>query len=271
MEKKYVEAPTSAEQESFTFPSEKGIVSVPLGFQPMGISIRGNTLAIADYFDPSVVLAEVSMTEDGVPQFSDIRSIRSTLSGGKRVRMFPDIFEPSGANRMQAVIMYSPTRLGLTRNGDRQIFDIILRADGEWEHEPTPSHLRSGGVDAITSAVLTDDGLVAIEIANGSICTVRDYRGFELKETPTVPHRYGIAVRKSDGAFITVADYRAEKRGLFIGEECRIPELYGNGIALLRDGELGAFVTRYGHAYPGSLGRTPGALIYVPPDYLKQR
>lgn len=256
------------QESTFTFPDKEGISVVPLGFQPVGISILGSTIAVADYFGPSIMLAEVSL-QHGVPYLGDIRWIRSTIAGGKRVRMFPDLYQPGGANRMQSVLMFSQTLLGLTRNEDNKVFPIRLRSDGEWEHEDVFSYPRVVGIDAITSAVLTNDGLVTIEVnLKKDAHTIRDYRGSGLRETATVPYRYGIAVR-SDGTVVTVADYRAEEHGLFFGDEVKVRGLVGNGVVLLNDGEGGALVTRYGQGHPGPFNGVPGALIFVPPEFLK--
>ena len=256
----------AGQQTTFTFPLNEGIIEVPLGFQPLGISILGSTVAVADYFGPSVMLAEVSLRQ-GVPHFSDIRWIRSTIADGKRVRMFPDLYQPGGANRMQAVVMYSLKRLGLVRNNDRQIFDIVLRTDGEWEHVPVPPR-RLGGIDAITSVTLVPGGFVMLEVDEKGTCTLRDYRGVDLKEREIAPNRYGIAVKK-DGTIVTIADFRAKEHGLFFGDKLQVPGLVGNGAALLDDGKSGALVTRYGHGHPGPFNGVPGALIYVPPKYLE--
>ena len=217
------------------------------------------------------MLAEVSLVGE-VLHMSNIHWIRGTFAEGKRVRMFPDIYEPGGANRMQAVVMYSSRRLGLVRNGDRQIFDIVLRDDGEWEHVPVPPQ-RSGGIDAITSVTLVpgaSGGFVMLEVdEEKGMCTLRDYRGAELKESEIAPDRYGIAVRERDGAFITITDSRADKYGLYVDDKVQVPDLVGNGVALLDDGKDGALVTRYGQAFPGPFNGVPGALIYVPPQYLE--
>jgi len=259
----------AGQQTTFAFPADDGIIEVPLGFQPLGISILGSTVAIADYFGPSVLLAEVSLLGRAL-QFSNIRWIRSTIADGKRMRMFPDLYQPGGANRMQAVVMYSPKRLGLVRNGDRQIFDIVFRDDGEWEHVPVPPE-RSGGIDAITSVVLVpgaSGGFVMLEVNETGTCALRDYRGAELKEKEIAPNRYGIAVKK-DGTVATIADFRAKEHGLFFDDKMQVPGLVGNGVVFLDDGNSGALVTRYGQAYPGPFNGAPGALIYVPPRLLE--
>ncbi len=261
----------AGQRTTFTFPKRRGIVEVPLGFQPLGISTLGSTVgstvAIADYFGPSVMLAELSF-QQGAMQFSNIRWIRGTVSYGKGVRMFPNVYEPGGANRMQAVLIYAPTRLGLVRNGNRQIFPIVLRADGKWVHDLV-SPFPAGGLDMVHSATFTYRGLVTIEsdekAGRWAVC---DYRDKEVKVRETVPYRYGIDIR-SDGAVVTVSDYRAKEHGLYIGDKLQIPGLVGNGVALLAGGKSGALITRYGHGHPGPFNGVPGNLIYIPPRFLE--
>lgn len=260
----------AGQEISFAFPAKGGITEVPLGFQPLGISAMGPFIAIAAYFEPAVLLAEVTLGQGGVPHFNSIRWIRGTIAHGKRVRMFPNLIKPGDANRMQTVLMYSPTRMGLIRNGDRQIFPITLRADEKWEHESVSSFSFShGGLDMVHSAVLTDQGLVTIESDEAADhWAVCDYRGKTVGKRAVPPFRYGIAVRHRDGAIVTVSDYRAKEHGLYFDDKRQVPDLVGNGVVLLDGGKRGALVTRYGQAYPGPFNGIPGALVYVPPDLL---
>jgi len=258
----------AGQETSFTFPEQEGITHTLLGFQPLGISIFGSTVAIADYFGPSVMLAEVSLT-GGVPHFSDIRWVRGTIAEGKCVRMFPNLYQPGGVNRMQVVLMYSPIRLGLIRNAERKIFPITLRADGGWWNEPV-SPLPAGGLDMVHSAVLVNQGLVTVESdEKAERWAVYDYRygSAKRKGREIAPFHYGIAVR-DDGEFITVSDYRAKEHGLYIDDKRRVPGLTGNGVALIDGGKGGALVTRYGHGHPGPFNGVPGALFFVPPQLL---
>lgn len=182
--------------------------------------------------------------------------------------MFPDVPQAGDVNRLQTVAMYTPGEMSLTRNGERQLFSIVLSgADGEWANlfsSPSLPH----GLDMVHSAILGEGGFLTVESDEAAkrwvIC---DYRGGEVKMREVPPYRYGIAVR-DDGAFITVSDFRAEEHGLYVGDRRRAPGLTGNGIALIDGGKGGALVTRYGQGHPGPFNGVPGALFFVPPKFL---
>ncbi len=253
--------------DSFTFPDtgEAGESFVQLPFQPLGISRLGDTIYVANYFDPSFMMAEVSF-ERGLPCLNNIRHVRGTLPR-REIRMFPDVCQPVGANRMQAVIPYSHDHLGLTRNEDNQIFNIRLQKDGAWQHE-SATYLKQGGRggDPITSIKHTRDGFVTIEIDGKGECWLRDYRNELFAEEQIPTNRYGLDIL-DDGTIVTIADYRAKEHGIFFGKECRTPGFYGNGIACLPNG--GALTTLYGGSVPSPFGGIPGELQYIPPELLK--
>lgn len=112
-------------QEKVVIPKEKlrKIVEIPLGFQPLGIASQSNRVVIAAYFKPAVCLVKVSQTEKGLAL--KLEWIREVLSGGEKVRLFPDTNVPGGANRAQTVNLGPGETLWVSRNTGREFFVLI--------------------------------------------------------------------------------------------------------------------------------------------------
>ena len=258
-------------------PIGDGITEFECGAQFTGVSIWGTTLAVAAYNQPAVCLLECTVEADrlilseqkiaGVMYRKRFRSI-SSISW----RMFRDVLQPMGANRMQTVVMRSDRELGLIRGTERAIHWIEEKADGRW-HFKEREALPESGYELVHSAVLFDDGrLWTIEARNGleeaALCEYES--GIFIRATPMLLWMYGIAVRKKDDAMFTVTDYRFRDSayGIYIDGVLTVPDVIGNGIALLDGGKKGAVVVRYGESHPSPLYGKPGAIIYVPPHLL---
>ena len=241
-----------------------------VGFQPLGINILGSTIAIAAYFEPAVMLAEVSVGKNRL-SLRNIRWIGGTVdAAGGRVRMFPDTVNWGGANRMETALVYSRDELGLIRNGpERKIFCIKYR-DGAWHHDREVGFGTGAGM--VHAATLTSDGALLVVESDLALkdWVVRKYYadGKSFVRNKVDPFRYGIAERRSDGAVFTVTDYRAKKKGIYRDNKLVVPGIAGNGIALLDDGKKGALVTCYGGGAPTPFKGVPGSIRYIPPRAL---
>lgn len=260
----------AGQQTEFSIRVGKDPVEIPLGFQPLGINVLGSLIAVAAYFEPAVMLAEVTVLE-GVLRFHNVRWIRGTVHDGSPVRMFPDVFQPGGANRMQTALICSPERLGLIRNGERRMFFIERGADSKWHHNGTV-FFPDSGYAFVHSAIIEDGHLYTTEsdgpLENWVTCSYR-FNGSEIQRYfyYAITHYRYLGARGANGQFYSIGDVRAKCKGIFAGGQ-PISDVPGNGIALLKNGEVGALVTRYGQAYPGPFNGIPGTLVYVPPRLL---
>lgn len=263
----------AGQKDRFTIEiSQERPVEIPLGFQPLGISSSGSLVAIAAYFEPAILLAEATVSQ-GVLNLDQIRWIRGTMWKGSSVRMFPDIFQPGGANRLQNVLIYSPKLLGLTRGPERSIFVIELLDDWKWHHTGK-TLLPESGYPLLHSTVMEGDHLFTTEsdgsLENWAFCTYQadspqDLRFISCEKI--TPWRY-LGAHRHDGVLCSIGDVRAESNeGIFMGERL-VLAVAGTGVALLNGGESGALVTRHGQSWPGPFNGVPGALIYVPPGFV---
>ncbi|OGF14845.1 hypothetical protein A3G56_02130 [Candidatus Falkowbacteria bacterium RIFCSPLOWO2_12_FULL_45_10] len=280
------------QESEVTIPKSKldEIVTIPLGFQPAGISSRQlsdnvDQIAIADYFAPAVCLAKVTRDKTGL-HFT-VEWIRGVDYKGKRVRMFPDILYPGMANRMQTVSIGPDGKLWITRNEGREFFVLqppAKKGQGwtlkkiislpECKEGLGPLFIQSaffssfsGDLIVIESNYVSYSCAYWYEVEGGAI--------IRLKREETLPiFMYGISHPIRDAFFSEtfyyfITDYRCEARhGIYRIDQMDapiVPRICGTGIAFLFEG--GALVTRYGQAYPGPFNGKPGALIYVPPRY----
>lgn len=268
----------AGQKDTFSFPLDKGIVEQPLGFQPLGIAARGDLVAIAAYFEPAVLLAKISFRRARLDM--RLEWIRGTIDGTRRVRMFPDTFEPGGANRMQSVVIFSENRLGLLRNGDSRLF-VIERNGDEWHHDDVID-LPVAGDGMIHSIMLEpNDELITVE-SHGNmehwVMLRRTIRG-AIRHIGDMP-KFWYGVARLNKNFLVVPDFRAEyQEEPFPGRGHKIVKVkeslrsvHGNGIALLNQGNKrkGALVTRYGQGHPGAFNGVPGALLYMPHHLIRK-
>ncbi|PIR91997.1 hypothetical protein COU01_04185 [Candidatus Falkowbacteria bacterium CG10_big_fil_rev_8_21_14_0_10_44_15] len=277
------------QESEFTIPTSKldQIVTIPLGFQPAGISSQqlddgSAQIAIADYFAPAVCLAKVKRDQAGL--HFEVEWIRGVDYQGKRVRMFPDVLYPGMANRMQTVSFGPDGELWITRNEGREFFVLqppAKKVQGwtlkkiislpECKEGLGPLFIQSAYFSSFTEDLIVIESNYVdyscaywYQVEGGAI--------IRLRREETLPiFMYGISHPIRDTCFSEIfyyfiTDYRCEARhGI-----CRIdqmdvpivPRICGTGIAFLSDDS--ALVTRYGQAYPGPFNGKPGALIYVP-------
>ncbi len=104
------------------------IFQTPLGFQPCGISRHGETVMVADYFMPGIMLLNVSKDEQGL--LIKVGSIRGVMAGNESVRLWPDIAQPGGANRCQTMGLASDGSIWVNRNAQRR-FAVLTPPSAE--------------------------------------------------------------------------------------------------------------------------------------------
>lgn len=249
-----------------------GIVEIPLGFQPAGIAAKnlhdGTTkIAVAAYFEPAVMLARVERLPAGL--VFKVSWIRGVLKDGESIRLFPDILQPSGANRAQTVSFGQDRTLWVSRNAERSFFVFSPPAeDDKWRLKRRIDLPPIAGQDMVSSALLVGKRLFTIEIsANLTAWSLRQYlyvngefHAVQVAEE-IVPWTCGIGKRGTEGLYF-VKDFRAEMSGIFRNDELVVPDVNGNGICFLADGS--ALVTRYGQGHKGAFNGVPGAIIYIP-------
>lgn len=271
-------ATSYANQEGgITVPAEKlnEITEISLGFQPLGIASQpaadgSDDIAIADYFGPAICTANVKHDDRGLHFTVDW--IRGVEHGVERVRIFPDIAKPGGANRAQTVNWDHVGDLWVTRNGlgDRDFFVLSQSVDGLCLVEK----MALPGSGMVHSALLNCDvrKVWTIESSNDLKCWSRfTYQLDDQFANPVLQMRepvpdwsYGVAGK--NGEFI-VTDYRAAvPHGIYDVSSATprlvVPGVWGTGICFLSDGS--ALVSRYGQSHSGAFNGLPGALVYVP-------
>lgn len=270
-----------ANQEGgITIPTEKlgEIVEIPLGFQPLGISATGNRFALADYFAPAVCLGTVSKDEKGLHIKTEW--VRGAQHGIQSVRLFPDISQPSGANRCQTANLLPDGRLVVSRNCERDfyVFSPPSEPKGRWtltEKRTLPLD-EDGRHRFVHSAKFAENEIITIEFL-GDIkqgWSVRHYgfpeitTGSEKAHLPS--YRYGIFYGTIGATYEwTVTSFETDKPpGIYHGDLRVLTDICGTGLCQLPD-DMGVLVSRYGQGYKGAFNGLPGALIYVPLDKLR--
>ena len=250
----------------------ESLISISLGFQPLGIASLpfGNDtlIAVAAYFEPAICMIIATENEAGL--CLKVNWIRGAANfEGKSIRIFPDIYGPGDANRMQTVNFGPDGALLVTRNADREFFVLSPPDDplGKWI---LSDRFRLQGQGMLHSALLEGEVLNTIESAPDlKTWFGRKYVGMVMTEEVEIePWEYGIA-RNKNNQLLTITDYRAcetRKLGILADDKMLLPSVHGNGIALLHDGS--AIVTRYGHSVTGNPFLVPGELIFVPSSCL---
>lgn len=262
-----------------TIPADRlnEIVEISVGFQPLGIcgSPRddGDQVAIASYFHPAIFTAHV-WHDDGL--HFEVEWIRRVNHGIQSVRLFPDVSQPSFANRADTVNFDEKGNLWVTRNSERDFYILSPPASkekGRWTlTNKVTLPIQESGYEGINSALLADNLILTIESAGDlkrwSICVYgREDLGLKSRVS-SKPWRYGLALRGRSTVPCTVTDFRSrERHGIYRGKLLVVPNVEGNGIYFLSDGS--ALVTRYGESHPSPLG-IPGALLYVPARFFEK-
>jgi len=243
------------------------IVEIALGFQPLGIVSRpsgeGDQIAIAAYFEPAICTAMVTRDENGL--HFQVDWIRSVQHGIQSVRLFPDVVQPNGANRVQTVNFGPNGTLWVSRNGESDFF--VLNPPQEGGRWTLAGRITLPTSMLVHSASLSEATLFTVE-SPGDLehWVIKEYRLEERQfiqvgsPIPISDYVYGIG-----GHHWLITDFRAAvPHGIYrmLGSELVVPGVEGNGITFLSDGS--ALVTRYGQGHSGAFNGIPGCLIYLP-------
>lgn len=269
---------------------QEGILEIPLGFQPYGINSRplsggSDAVVLADYFAPAVCTFEVRIA-NGILRLEKVAWIHGAQNGITRCRGgFPDIAQPTGANRCVAVCLdpYEDGSVWVNR-GEREFFVLSPVTVGtmtaqeqktgvRWElrrrvllpqKDEFPSVYSATFSGRVLHTIESNNRLDSYEVAQyevaGDTVTAR------VRES-TLARSGGIA-RTSTGGFLTVtnAEVANREKGIYLGSNLYVPGVSGTGICALSNG--GALVSRYGQEAGGPFKGIPGALLYIPPSLL---
>lgn len=280
----------TSQEGGITIPATEveNIVTIPLGFQPLGIAsqyLNGkDRIAIAAYFEPAVCLAEVDRDHRGL--HFRVSWIRGADHGVQSIRLFPDVSQPAGANRLQTVNFGPNDTIWITRNSERYFYILSPPIPGtnRWtltgkvtlpDYCKEYHRLESAVIDLAAGKIYTIETTADLEhwhfspyiVTGGSIKLFSNIEGIKLQSWV-----YGIGVSPSNEHCWFITDFRSKvEKGIYHGSDHApaIPNIYGNGICFLSDGS--ALVTRYGQASPGAFNGEPGALIYIPARLFKYK
>lgn len=278
---------------TFSIPVSEGITEIPLGFQPMGMSVQRvgvlDAVAVAAYYEPAVMEMAISTGETGL--LGNVTWIRDVNHGIDSVRLFTGHPTFGDKDRAQCVILNADGTVWVSRNGERTFFVL------------SPPQQENGRRTLVSKFTLPSDDMrdqihAAYLDSNGMIHTTestqsqdewcrRCYRwslaGWvkaDIIPCPTLT--YGLAQRPGPdgGELWTISDFRSNNpnKGLYRGDDLVLPSntiqtasgqdgLCGNGLAFLQNGAL--LISRYGQGYPGCFNGIPGALLHVPAAMLK--
>jgi len=293
------------QKNHFTIPGSKldkpikNFIPGGIGSQVNGITSRiidgGTEILFPTYYEPTLFALRLTATRFGGLQ-GDVMSIRGVNYKNKSVRLFPNIWQPGGANRAQNANLGPNGTIWLTRNGDRKFFVLAPPKNpelpqntrgGKWNLSQiisAPNH-DHGGNYSIDSALISNDyrWLYTVEatedLNNWYFCqyAIDQNMGLARHQKRGIPGwLYGIGVRPGTKGFWFVTDYRSvEYAGVPHGIYCcddgynfelkvkvKVKEIYGNGICFLHDGS--ALVTLDGQSLPGYVNGRPGRISYLP-------
>lgn len=264
----------------FAVLSSSLVTEIPLWFQPLGIAVRQispNTqeVAIADYFFPAVHIWTVTRDKgDVILEEKEMISVVQFMD--KTVRLFPDIAQPGGANRVQCVLFAPDGNIWVSRSTGKSFFVLGPPQGSRWMLNGQ-IHLPVEHADAmVISAFLSKQGnlftleerISPEERGKNTIALVQYHGSMErvLEPERILPKfLYGIGERPDQEGvlwFVTEVDFPGEqgmyRLNLAEGKlELVVSTIQGNGLVFLADGS--ALVTRFGYN-----ARKPGALTYIP-------
>lgn len=188
------------------------IVEIPQGFQPLGICSRpmenGDQIAIAAYNQPAICLAQVRRDDQGL--HFKISWIRGVKHGIQRVRLFPDVLQPAGANRAQTV-NFLRGWVAVSRNSERDFF-LLAPVVGGWELVDKISFPMRGEYRMIHSALFLEDYFLTVEspgsLKSWMLCKYKAKNDssmeiMEERKERSKEWRYGMAYRSQDDALYT--------------------------------------------------------------------
>ena len=245
-----------------------------LGFQPLGISLVADRIAVASYFEPAIYLGQISRDEKGLHiDFTAIRGADARGAGSQdtSVRIFPDVIR-NDANRAQTVILMPNGTILVSRKADREFF-VLSPTENPSRPRLTGRLLlpcKEDWGEMLHAAVDEpfQNHLLTVESApDTKTCWHRAYQisefGFRMVHEQVIPpFTYGIGLRAGKTGPWFITDSRSQREfGIYHGNELLVPGICGNGLAFLVNGS--ALVTQYNHAVGTTTGK-PGKLLYVP-------
>ncbi|KKW22544.1 MAG: hypothetical protein UY65_C0022G0008 [Parcubacteria group bacterium GW2011_GWA2_51_12] len=266
-----------------------------MGWQTMGIVSRPredgwDEVALAVYNMPAIWVYRVKV-ENNFMRMSVHRTHAGVMHGSKSVRMFPNVRDDFGTNRMFTANFFGD---GLLYNrGDGQFFLSRPPSSGASKWELQEQAFSIDTAEGIGSALFVQQRQKLFTIqspadvdAPWSLCEYDYFGGRRFadgKRSPISPYRYGLVVDGSD--IWTITDVRGtilveeelrrlgKKRelvlpGIYRGDDLVVSGPIGNGLCFLQNG--GAIVSTYGAEFPGEcgLGR-PSTLSYLPPKFFR--
>jgi len=284
MDKQYFKnmaASFANQQKNITIPTEKLGEPIFLGFQPLGIASTPKNgydlIAIADYYAPAICLAKVRMTADGL-EFFDFEWIRGVNHGIQSVRLFPDVVNGGDINRAQTVNFGHDGTLWVSRSADPERSFFVLsppeNSGDKWSLTDKIQLPKNNNMAMIHSAniLIGLDTLHTIESSADlnewrfSIYTLTPDKLIFGSSDEIKPFTYGIAA--TGKGLMMITDFRSEKKhGIYRYSELAVPDVFGNGVAVLSDGSV--LITVYGQACPGPFNGQPGMLLYISKDQLE--
>jgi len=280
--------------EEDIIPEEKlgEMVTFPLGFQPSGITHTGKIwyhesnknawyeeVLVVNYYAPAVCIATLFFNKNKLQSIAN-EWIRGAKHGIFSVRLFPDTPQ-GGNNRGICAFLDGSRNLYIVRNESRNLF---LHTPPKGENKRWTLTKKIDVPPRSTNECLWIKS-IAYDFRGPVICTIesnevdsarlRSYiMGKDYSLTPTdldfeLPiNMYGIDMHAEKLWFVTGFRSKA-KPGIYSWQEddaalkLVIPDIYGNGIVLLKNGS--ALVTEYGESRPGPFGGgQPGSLTYIP-------
>lgn len=265
--------------------SDSTVTEIPLGFQPLGISARGDRVLIADYFAPAVCMNRVTV-QDSVLKF-EVAWIHGARNGITKCRGgFPDMAYPYGANRCVTAFFAPCGKSVCIGRGDREFFVLRPEEEGQWRITARISLPQHSGYPWVHSATLRSNVLWTVE----SDASMNNWRSalylwdnmddwviqppLMLEEGSASISRfhYGIT-HMADEAVLVASSHAirgecAGNPGIYVGGKLVVPDIIGSGICLLPNG--GALVSQYGQEEDGAHKGNHGKLTYVPPAFLRR-
>ena len=272
---------------------EPAITEIPLGFQPFGISARGDMVLITDYFAPAVCLNRVTV-DGGVLKF-EVTWIHGALNGITRCRGgFPDMAYPTGANRCCTAFFAPDGKSVCIGRLDREFFVLAPEDNAQWRiaarvslpASPEYPFVHSCSLNKHCNVLSTVESNASMdrwynpsyvwESGNDWITRSPQFRqqtlawdvqpfhygvDYSLRGESTLGHPVLVASSHS------VRGENATSPGIFVGGKLAVPGIIGSGICVLPNG--GALIAAYGQEEEGAHKGVSGKLIYVPPTLLK--
>ena len=264
--------------------SDKDITEIPLGFQPFGISSRGDMILITDFFAPAVCINRV--TVDGNTLRFEVAWIHGAWNGITRCRGgFPDMDYPSGANRC-VTAFFAPDGTSVCIGRIHRDFFLLSPEDNaQWRLKTRISLPECTDFPLVHSATLNGNLLLTVEsdaaMNKWRLASYLWHEGhdlaahspkFELADLRDISRfHYGIAYLHGEPVTVSsshsVRGENATSPGIYVGGKLTVSGIIGSGICVLPNGA--ALVAAYEQEEEEAHKGNPGKLIYVPPALLQ--